>query len=180
MGFKYGEIVLAICIRSKKGTRSLPKKSRCLFKLERGGMARGAVAHDDLVSRGLEHAEVNGVVFRRPTLDEYVVMMKRVPTPTYPDDARAMAAILDLNEGSKVLEAGSGSGGLSLYLSKNGNLSVCTLGMYSSVGWMSYIARKCPKFTTINCENKTYNNYYTHVYTPSVVHYFCNWTKSYL
>lgn len=102
---------------------------RRLFKLEKGGVYRGYVDHDDLVTRRSDHIRCGRDTFRRPTLDEYVLLMNRVPAPTYPKDARAMVAMMDLNEGSRVLEAGSGSGGLALYLSKHGKNSMLHAGI---------------------------------------------------
>jgi len=46
--------------------------------------------------------------------------MKRIAAPTYPKQAHAMVAMMDVAEGNKVLEAGSGSGGLTLFLSRSG------------------------------------------------------------
>eukprot|EP00741_Cyanophora_paradoxa_P023852 tig00021680_g23039.t1 len=54
----------------------------------------------------------------RPTLASFVTSMKRGPTVAYPKDAGAMCQLLDLEPGQTVLEAGSGSGGLTLYLSR--------------------------------------------------------------
>lgn len=119
LGFQYGELILAI-----KPTKYCGRMS--LVKLKNGGRHRDCIAHDDLVEMRSAYIEKNGETFRRPTLDEYVVLMKRVPAPTYPKDARTMAAMMDVAEGSKVLEAGAGSGGLTLYLSKNGSLSDST------------------------------------------------------
>lgn len=59
-------------------------------------------------------------VVRRPTLNEYVLLMKRTATPTYPKDIAAMMNMMDIEVGSKVIEAGSGSGALTLYLSRAG------------------------------------------------------------
>ena len=41
-----------------------------------------------------------------------------VRTPTYPKDASAMVTLLDLAPGMRVLEAGTGSGGLTLFLAR--------------------------------------------------------------
>lgn len=44
--------------------------------------------------------------------------MPREATPTYPKDAATICFLLDLAPGMRVLEAGSGSGGLTLYLAR--------------------------------------------------------------
>lgn len=133
MGFQYGELILAI----KASTTKSSAEIRRLFQLKPGGvfnhgtrdgtraMQRGChvTSHDDLREKGLVYVQSNGVTFRRPTFDEYVLIMDRVPAPTYPKDAHAMVAQLDVGEGSRVLEAGAGSGGLALRLSKNGKNS---------------------------------------------------------
>ena len=108
-GFVYGEIILSA--RSKG-----PRKLLELCK----GSTLGDISHDDLVGKGSEFVETSGRTFRRPTLEEYCVLMKRIATPTYPKDAQTMVAMLDLAGGSRVVEAGAGSGGMTLYLSKNG------------------------------------------------------------
>lgn len=109
-GFGYGEIVLFI---RSNGLRKL-------VKLCEGGLKDG-IAHEELVGRESNYIQINGATFQRPTLEEYVVLMKRVPAPTYPKDAQTMVSMLDLAGGSHVLEAGAGSGGLTLYLSRIGN-----------------------------------------------------------
>jgi len=57
-------------------------------------------------------------VLCEPTLEEYVVLMKRGATISYPKDCSAIMGWLDLKNGSKVLEAGTGSGAMTLFLSK--------------------------------------------------------------
>lgn len=112
LGFQYGELVLAF----------RPNGNRVLIKLKEGGNF-SQVCHEEIVASDTTfYTSVNGCIFRRPSLEEYVVLMDRIPAPTYPKDAQAMASMLDLGEGSCVVEAGSGSGGLTLQLSKSGEL----------------------------------------------------------
>ncbi len=108
VGFQYGELILAL--RARKS----------LFQLRKGGKYTKHVSHNDLKARESVYVQADGVTFRRPTLDEYVLLMDRIPAPTYPKDAQTMVAMMDIGEGSRVLEAGAGSGGLTLQLSKNG------------------------------------------------------------
>ncbi|KAK3739929.1 hypothetical protein QZH41_015974, partial [Actinostola sp. cb2023] len=44
--------------------------------------------------------------------------MKRVATPSYPKDIQAMLSMAQIRQGSCVLEAGTGSGALTLFLSR--------------------------------------------------------------
>lgn len=52
----------------------------------------------------------------RPTLADYVLNMPRAATPLYPKDVGALLIGADLFPGAAVLEAGTGSGGLTLAL----------------------------------------------------------------
>lgn len=79
--------------------------------------------HDFIL--GKNHGEVitlNDIPYRlvRPSLDDYVVLMKRIATPCYPKDIQTMLSLGEVRKGSRVLEAGTGSGALTLYLSHTG------------------------------------------------------------
>uniref|UniRef100_A0A8C5MZX4 tRNA (adenine(58)-N(1))-methyltransferase n=1 Tax=Leptobrachium leishanense TaxID=445787 RepID=A0A8C5MZX4_9ANUR len=82
----------------------------------------GFISHRDIEGKlpGQRFRTSTGTEFllKRPTLEEYVTMMKRGPTISYPKDTAAMLLMMDVNPGDTVLEAGSGSGGLSLFLSR--------------------------------------------------------------
>ncbi|PIK60015.1 putative tRNA (adenine(58)-N(1))-methyltransferase, mitochondrial [Apostichopus japonicus] len=58
------------------------------------------------------------VLVRRPTLEEYVLHMKRTATISYPKDCAAMLMMLDASPGDVILEAGTGSGAMTLHLSR--------------------------------------------------------------
>ncbi|AEB12074.1 tRNA (adenine-N1)-methyltransferase [Marinithermus hydrothermalis] len=112
---RYGDLVL---LRDTKGRKYL-------FRLVEGGVFshhKGSVKHADILQ-----ARYGGCVYtnqeerltvHKPTLEEYVLLMKRAATVTYPKDAAAMIMFLDLEPASRVLEAGSGSGGLTLFLAR--------------------------------------------------------------
>ncbi|XP_056424543.1 tRNA (adenine(58)-N(1))-methyltransferase, mitochondrial [Hyla sarda] len=82
----------------------------------------GAINYQDLLGRlpGEKIRTTTGHQFlvRRPSLDEYVIYMKRGPTISYPKDVASMLTMMDVNPGDVILEAGSGSGALSLFLSR--------------------------------------------------------------
>jgi tRNA (adenine57-N1/adenine58-N1)-methyltransferase catalytic subunit len=101
------------------------KARKYLFRLRQGGSfdtQRGAISHSSLVQAlpGEQLATPQGEPYwlYLPTLEDYVLFMPREATPTYPKDAAAMCALLDLKPGLQVVEAGSGSGGLTLYLAR--------------------------------------------------------------
>ncbi len=101
------------------------KGRKYLVRLKEGGRFshhRGVVEHAAIVAAGpggrvVTHKGEPLLVFG-PSLEEYVLLMKRGATVTYPKDAAAMVMLLDLAPGMRVLEAGAGSGGLTLFLAR--------------------------------------------------------------
>lgn len=111
----YGEWVL---LQDRRGRNYL-------FRLKEGGSfdsQRGSLRHQQILEAGYggSIATPQGEPFtvHRPTLEDYVLHMPREATPTYPKDAATIAFLLDLAPGMRVLEAGSGSGGLTLFLAR--------------------------------------------------------------
>jgi len=105
-------------LRDKKGRRYL-------VKTRPGGKFsyhRGTVDHDAIRRAGpggvVHTHQGEPLLVLRPTLEDYVLLMPRAATVTYPKDAAAMVMLLDLEPGMRVLEAGTGSGGLTLFLSR--------------------------------------------------------------
>ncbi|KAG8544342.1 hypothetical protein GDO81_022649, partial [Engystomops pustulosus] len=82
----------------------------------------GAISYQDLLGKlpGVKVRTSSGhqLLLKRPSLDEYVIYMKRGPTISYPKDVASMLLMMDVNPGDVILEAGSGSGALSLFLSR--------------------------------------------------------------
>jgi tRNA (adenine57-N1/adenine58-N1)-methyltransferase len=81
---------------------------------------RGLFAHDELIGRpeGWVVRNTAGVEYLalRPLLSDYVLSMPRGAAVVYPKDAGQIVAMGDIFPGSRVLEAGVGSGALSMSL----------------------------------------------------------------
>lgn len=99
------------------------KQRRYLVTLEAGGewhSHAGMLSHDDLIgtaegsavrtSKGME------VVVLRPTREDYVLKMKRGAQVIYPKDQAMIVSRADIRPGCTVVEAGAGSGALTLAL----------------------------------------------------------------
>ena len=81
---------------------------------------RGQIPHDAVIGlpEGATTMSTRGIasVVQRPQLDDYVLGMPRQAAVIYPKDAARIVALADLGSGSRVLEAGVGSGALTCYL----------------------------------------------------------------
>lgn len=114
---RFGETVL---VEDDHGNKKL-------VHLKEGGRhctRRGNLLHSDIAGNqpGTSFSTHAGlkVTVRRPRLDEYVLLFHRGPTPSYTKDIWAMVGMMDISPGDMVVEAGSGSGSLTLYLSRAG------------------------------------------------------------
>jgi tRNA (adenine57-N1/adenine58-N1)-methyltransferase len=80
----------------------------------------GHVSFDDLIGQeeGSWVVTVTGhrVLALRPTMEDYVLEMPRASQPIYPKDLGAMVVFGDIFPGARVVEAGLGSGALTLAL----------------------------------------------------------------
>ncbi|HEU4488929.1 MAG TPA: tRNA (adenine-N1)-methyltransferase [Actinomycetota bacterium] len=82
----------------------------------------GALDHDELIG-GPEGVTVrtsggSGLTAFRPTLADYTLKMQRGAQVVYPKDAALMVMYADIFPGATVLEAGAGSGALTLALAR--------------------------------------------------------------
>ena len=103
------------------------KARRYLVTLQSGAMFHthaGIVAHDSIIG-GSDGASVTGSTGRqflvvRPTLSDVVLKMPRGAQVIYPKDLGAILLAADIGPGMRVLEAGVGSGALSMALLRAG------------------------------------------------------------
>jgi tRNA (adenine57-N1/adenine58-N1)-methyltransferase len=99
------------------------RRRRYMITLRRGrtsDLRGGRVAHDDLLGRteGGTIRSTRGERFLvlRPTLGEFVLEMPRGAQVVYPKDLGAIIVAADVFPGARVLEAGTGSGSLTMAL----------------------------------------------------------------
>ncbi|KAM9842885.1 tRNA (adenine(58)-N(1))-methyltransferase, mitochondrial isoform 2-T2 [Aulostomus maculatus] len=98
---------------------------RKMFRLQTGKCMHsnwGMIRHGDIVGRPagcyLKTSTGTPILMRRPSLEEYTLYMERNPAILHPKDAAALLMMMDVTEGDHVLESGSGSGAMSLFLSR--------------------------------------------------------------
>lgn len=100
-----------------------PKKRMNTITLESGGefyTHRGLIRHDDLIGEhdGIVTTSSDGSAYLvlRPILEDYVLSMGRQAAIIYPKDAFAIVGLAGIGPGSRVMEAGAGSGALTCFL----------------------------------------------------------------
>jgi tRNA (adenine57-N1/adenine58-N1)-methyltransferase len=104
-----------------------PRGRRYLVRLTAGGSFHthaGIVSHDDVVGRP-EGSAVSASTGRRflvlrPTMADVVLKMPRGAQVIYPKDLGAIVMAADIGPGMRVLEAGVGSGALSMAMLRAG------------------------------------------------------------
>jgi tRNA (adenine57-N1/adenine58-N1)-methyltransferase len=111
--FEAGEKVLLIDQRDRT----------YLFSLRAGATYHthaGTLAHDDLIGRreGIRVTTARGMVLAafRPRFADFVLKMPRGPQVVYPKDLGPIVVYADVYPGARVLEAGTGSGALTIAL----------------------------------------------------------------
>lgn len=103
------------------------KDRRYLVTLKEGGQFHthaGFVLHDDVIGReeGVELRSTTGAWYQavRPTLSDFVLKMPRGAQVIYPKDLGPILLLADVFPGARILEAGVGSGALSMTLLRAG------------------------------------------------------------
>jgi tRNA (adenine57-N1/adenine58-N1)-methyltransferase len=103
--------------------RTDAKGRRHNVRLEAGkefSTKKGQLRHDDMIGQpeGTVLTSSLGGQYQvfRPLLSEFVVSMPRGAAIVYPKDAAHIVTMADIFPGAKVVEAGAGSGALTLYL----------------------------------------------------------------
>ncbi|KAM9069189.1 tRNA (adenine(58)-N(1))-methyltransferase, mitochondrial [Sarcophilus harrisii] len=116
--FQPGDLLYA---EFQKGENTFKK----MFKLEAAGQlnsSRGAIPYEEMIGKlpgQLCRTSIgHRLMLRRPTLEEFVLLMKRGPAISYPKDMNMMLMMMNVKQGDVILDVGSGSGGMSLFLSQ--------------------------------------------------------------
>jgi len=99
------------------------KQRRYQIRLKRGAtysFQKGMVSHDELIGREdgcyITSSMGERLLVVRPTMAEYILKMPRGAQVIYPKDIGAILVLADIFFGARVLEAGTGSGALTLAL----------------------------------------------------------------
>jgi tRNA (adenine57-N1/adenine58-N1)-methyltransferase len=111
------------------------KNRKYFFKLtigEKFFTHAGYIKHDDLIGRkpsfGIKTDLGQNLIITRPSFEDIILNMKRGAQVIYPKDIAAIVGSADLFPGARVLEAGAGSGALSLgLLNSDIDLIICDL-----------------------------------------------------
>jgi tRNA (adenine57-N1/adenine58-N1)-methyltransferase len=113
--FESGERVILLDSRGR----------RFMIKLQSGGVFHyhgGMVPHDLILGSDegvtVRSATGSGLVCFRPTLADFVLKMPRGAQVVYPKDIGAILIYADIAPGTRVLEAGTGSGAVTLALAR--------------------------------------------------------------
>ena len=117
-GVRTGDLVAG-----ERVTLSDAKGRRHSVVLSPGGTfhtTRGGISHDEVIGRpeGTVVQSAGGTAYLvfRPLLEEFTVTMPRGAAVVYPKDAAHILVQTDIFPGARVLEAGAGSGALSIFL----------------------------------------------------------------
>jgi len=115
MSLDYGSLVILSDQKGRNHTLVL-EQGKQFFT------THGSLNHDEIknLGEGSVISSTNGMQYTifTPSLQDYVVNMPRGAAVIYPKDASQIIELADIKNGAKVLEAGVGSGSLSLHILK--------------------------------------------------------------
>lgn len=121
--FKEGDLVMLIDRKGRRYMTTLTIGSEFHCHL-------GYIEHNDILGRGqgewCQTTKGNILLMLKPTLSDYVLNMKRETQVIYPKDIGLIIMLADIFPGARVVEAGFGSGALTLGLLRSA-------GTYGSV-----------------------------------------------
>lgn len=113
--FEAGESCILYDHRGRQHLLSLDPDKQ--FHYDRGSIPHTAIIGTPEGSTVISTKDSRAVVMR-PRLADYVLKMKRGAAVMYPKDSGALITWADIEPGNRVLEAGTGSGALTLALSR--------------------------------------------------------------
>ncbi|MHC1635836.1 MAG: tRNA (adenine-N1)-methyltransferase [Candidatus Methanospirareceae archaeon] len=110
---KEGDVVHLIDTKGRRYRVLLKRGSSFSFH-------KGAVPHDDIIGKKeggfVRSSKGEPLLVLKPTLADYILKMKRGAQIIYPKDIGVILVLADIFPGAKVLEAGTGSGALTMAL----------------------------------------------------------------
>ena len=111
---KEGDLILLLDKKGKKYLISLKKEG--IFEFQ-----KGKIFHQEILKKEIGESVISSkgekLLILKPTLCDFVLKrLKRISQIIYPKDVGQILILGDIFPGAKVLEAGTGSGALTLYL----------------------------------------------------------------
>ncbi|MGI9667571.1 MAG: tRNA (adenine-N1)-methyltransferase [Acidimicrobiia bacterium] len=113
--FSAGESCLLYDVRGNQYLLKLSESGS--FQFDKGSLSHAEIIGADEGST-LRSTKDSPLVAVRPRLADYVLKMKRGAAVMYPKDAGALVMWADISPGDRIIEAGTGSGALTLALSR--------------------------------------------------------------
>ena len=130
------------------------KDRQYLITLEEGSTFqsdKGTVSHDDIIGIAegstLRSSKGASLVVMRPRLADHVLRMKRGAAVMYPKDTGALVTWADIAPGCVVVEAGTGSGALTIALSRAVGLQGRVISVERRADHLTHARRLIESFT---------------------------------